>query len=437
MNRIFVSYNDWITFILTGIIFLIGIGASVLGYPEGLSICATVVNLLFIIKFRKVIPVFILFSFIFLYTKTFNIYFIDHIGVSFWQDFQTPGIINTVLINHAIFLVFLGNLISAEVKVVKTDLFHHFEPDRVLFSIFLVFSIFILIFGLTGETIFQSGSYGTSDTVQKSTLHEYFILIFLFVMLFAPRNFACQSLLIFILLLYMIKTLLYGGRIEVVQVSLLFFYLYYVFKDKIKLKYVVLIIFSGIYFNEVVSNIRTNPADLIQGNIGQLMIPSGFFSNNNDIEYIASNEGDVIQSSARLIGLSGTAGLTPLKRGFSFISYLFSPIVPLSILPGYANLAAYEQDTYRSGGGGLISTYFFIWLGYIGPAIIAAFLAFVIRSFYQFENKLMMIYGVLLLITFPRWFAYNPVLLVKFCFYGVILYLLIRLFILVLKKRQA
>jgi hypothetical protein len=308
---------------------------------------------------------------------------------------------------------------------VNFDIKKLFTPDRFIFWALLLISGIILVFGMSGQTIFQSGSYAERESVSKSTLHEYFILLFLFLMLYVPKGRLYSLIVIILFLAYVVKTLLYGGRIEVVQIGLLFFYVSYVFKGLIKIKYVILLILFGIYFNEVISNIRSNPRDLVEGNIAQVFNPLKIFLKNEDVNFISSNEGDVIQSSARIVGLVETSNLTLVQRVISFISYLSSPVVPASLLPKYSNLATYKQDVYQSGGGGLISTYFYVWLGYIGPMLIACFISFVIIKLYEFKNRSIIIYGICVISTFPRWFSYNPIFLVKFCIYAVILSVLL------------
>lgn len=413
---------DWIILCITTLLLLVGFLSLVINEDVILPICATIINFLFIVKFYRSIPLFILFVFIFLYTKTFNFFFIDNINISFWTDFQTLPILQTVLINHLFFIFFLGNLIPGDIgRGIEIDIRSFFVSDKVIYFLLFGISIPILLFSLSGETIFQSGSYNNGDFVEKSTLHEYFILLFLFMTLFSPRGkvyYYTQSLLLFV---YIIKTLLYGGRIEVIQISLLFFYIHYVFKNKVKTKYIIIIITLGLYLSGAISYIRSNPQEFLQGDISRAFIPSGIFGTSKDVKFISSNEGDVIQSSARIVGLIETNDLNNLRRVTSFMSYLVSPIIPGSLLPQYANLATYKQDLYQSGGGGLISTYFYAWFGYCGPIIIAIIISIIIRMFYRFKSKNVIVYGICLLFTFPRWFAYNPIFLVKFCFYAIIL----------------
>jgi hypothetical protein len=136
----------------------------------------------------------------------------------------------------------------------------------------------------------------------------------------------------------------------------------------------------------------------------------------------------VLQSSARIIGLiqEGFLGIT--QRSLSFISFVFSATIPPSLIQDYANLATYKQDIYRSGGGGLIAVYFYAWMGYAGPIFAGGFIGYFIKKAYTSDNIFLKLYGTTILFTFPRWFAYNPIFLSKFCFFSLIAYSLYLIF---------
>jgi hypothetical protein len=401
-----------------------------------LPICITAINILFVIKFYRCIPVFILFTFFFLYTRTFNYYLIDNISISNWTDFQTKDIILKVLIIHGLFLFFLGNFIPSGISSgKKINYLDIFKPNRLIFFVLLFFSLMILIFGLTGQSLLDGGSYGNLDGGAKSTFFEYFILLYFFLIIYAPRKKFYKATIYILFIMYILKNLLYGGRIEVVEISLLLFFLIYVLNQKISIYTTIIIIISGIYLNTVVQNIRSNPINFFSGgDVSQFFNPSSLIVNNSNIDHIDSNEGDVIQSSARVIGLIEKSEIKTSQRVYAFVFYLISPLMPSSILPEYTNLAAYKQDKYRSGGGGLISVYFFLWMGYLGPIFIGIILALLIKYFYISRSKYVFVYVLCILITFPRWFAYNPIFLVKFCFYSILILFILKLVIQITNK---
>ena len=327
--------------------------------------------------------------------------------------------------SHLLFLFFLGNSISSQYYKIDFDLKQLIKPDIYVFICLCLLGVILIVFGISGENIFMSGTYANAEVVQKSTLHEYFILVFLFLIAYAPQGTLYRTVIHLFFFFFTTKTLLFGGRVEVLQIFLLFFYIRYVFHNKVKLKLVIFIIVLGIYFSGLVSNIRANPLSLLGNNFFDLVNPIKILFNQPENLIISSTEGDVIQSSARIVGLVQTNEISLPQRIISLFNYLMSPIALPSLLPDPNNLATYKQELFHSGGGGLISTFFFVWLGYFGPIIIAIIISFFIRKFYLFKNKFYIIYGICLLSMFPRWFSYNPIFLVKFCLYSVFLFICI------------
>ena len=129
-----------------------------------------------------------------------------------------------------------------------------------------------------------------------------------------------------------------------------------------------------------------------------------------------------MQSSSRIIGLIDNGYLDLGKRVVSFIYFCFSSITISSFLPDFVIFARYKQDIYQSGGGGLIGAYSYGWLGIFGPILFGLFIAYFINASFLKRNNYLKVYGILLLITFPRWYAYNPMTISKFCIYGIILF---------------
>ena len=418
---------DLVYFIFTILFSIIGITFYLFNVFSVLVVCLILVNILFVIKFYNKIPLFILFVYIFLHSKVFAQFFIWKLSISFWQDFQTNSALGTVLISHLLFILTLGNSVSCKKTINEFNFLTFVKPNSKIFTILFFASIFILVFGIQGDNVFQRGSYADFDLVEKSTLHEYFILIFLFLILYSPPGIVYKTIIHCFLAFYVLKTLIYGGRIEVVQVCLLFFYLYYVLNGKVKSSLIVFLLIFGVYFNGLVSNIRSNPQIILTENYFDLINPINVFDLDSENENLSSMEGDVVQSSARVVGLIDGGQISLTQRILSLFSFLASPIVPQSLLPDYTNLAVYKQDIYKSGGGGLISTFFFTWLGYLGPIIAGSLIGLSIRKFYEFTSASFFIYGLCVLTMFPRWFSYNPIFLIKFSLYAVLLLYILKL----------
>jgi hypothetical protein len=352
-------------------------------------------------------------------------FYFTNIDLTLWPDFQQKEIINKVLLCNILFVFSLGNYIPSNIDKNEISIIKYSINNRFFFYLNLLICVLILLFSITGESIISGGVYGEAE---KSPLNEYFILFYLFLFLTKPNFYLYKLIILFLGVIYCIKNLLFGGRIEVLQLFLLTFYILIVFEKKIKFSFFYLFILFAFYLNLVIDAIRSNPVDFISGYYLQYFDPRNFLFSDNNLTYLASNQGDVIQSSGRILGLIQNNILSFSDRLLSFFSYILSPIIPSKLLPEYSNLASYKQDLYRSGGGGLIGVYFYTWLGLVGPIISGIFIGYFIKSFYSKNSIYYKLYGLCILITFPRWYAYNPIFLVKFCLYSVFLFFLIMFF---------
>ena len=424
LKNIFSSFIN----ILSLFIFISGLLFLLFDNVKALCLAAVILNAVFVIKFKENIPLFILFIFIFFYTFTFIYYFFFNYYLSVWPDFQSFDIFKKVLINHYLFIFFLGFITSSKINIdFELKINHILKYDVLIYCLLCIVFILFIVFGIRGENIFESGIYADSETMNKSKLHEYNIIVYLFLLFYSKSNKFYIFFNTFLLLLFVSKTLLYGGRIEVLEICLLYFYYYFVFRNKVNYKHIFFLSILGFFFMHISQNIRSNPLALINLDLGSIFDFTELFKFYSAKTYIDSNQGDVIQSSARMIGLIDV-GLIPFyNRIFGAIFFVFSIFLPSNILPEYSNLSVFKQALYSSGGGGLISTYFYVWFSYLGPIIIAFFLGVIFNVFFKTTNKYIKVYGLTILISFPRWFAYNPIQIVKFCLFSVIILFVIHL----------
>ncbi len=330
---------------------------------------------------------------------------------------------SVVLYSHFIFIFILGNVISTTFMPVKFEIEKYILPN-IYISIFIILLLyFFLYFGISGENIFISGAYNSGETA-KSSMHEYSILFYILSYFFTTSSrfekFATNSFFI----LFIFKTLIYGGRIEVLEIILVYLYFNYILSNKIKIRIFLIILLLGFYFISIIGELRNNPTILFNDNFFSIFNPLNLFKIPNSGDMISTTEGDVVQSSSRIIGLINTQYLDLFTRFNSFVSFLSSAFVSNVFLPEYSNLSTYKQQIFTSGGGGLISTYFFCWMWYFGPFVIAFSIGYIINKFFKYNSAYFFIYGFSLLITFPRWFSYNPIFIIKFCFFSILLYLI-------------
>lgn len=370
------------------------------------------INLYNIFLFRRNPAFLLFFIFCLFYTLSLVPYYFYGLDVSPWKDFNQKDYYDSVLRIHGCFLVTPLLFNPKKYKDFKNALKVCRNPNAIGFIIFCVISFLVIILGQSGSTIFESGGYATGES-SKSTLYEYFILFYLATYYYSDKKPYQKVLLVSLVLIYVYKSLLYGGRIEVVQLLLLCFYIFIIdYKIKIKPIRIIIGCMTFYYINMVFSGVRSNPLPLLEGNYAYYLNPFKAYSN-TDASYISSNEGDVIQSSVRLIGLIENGLLDIGTRVKALAGFLLSIILPSSMLPEEASLITYKKEIYNSGGGGLAAVYFYAFLSWLGPFMISAYLFFVFRLTFIYRSNYFKLYCLMVFSTFPRWFAYNPIILFK------------------------
>ncbi len=346
--------------------------------------------------------------------------FFYHLDISIYSSFNETHIYYTTFIAHSIFILVLYTFLPRSLSL-KNSVYRLKLPANTNFlGFFVMFFICVLILvkAQSGQTIFQAEGYSTGES-SKSPLYLYFLIFFLLTYYYSTRSGVQLWLIVLLAITYSIKSVLYGSRTEVMQLGILSFYLLKI-DNKIRISNFTL--FIGLiflyYLNLVFANIRDNPFGILQGQYAEILNPLKFIDNTRGI--VISNEGDVFQSSARMVGMVKYGYIDLLSRSISFFGFLLSILVPVSYLPAEASLITYKQDVFVSGGGGLITAYFYCWFGFLGPALAALVVIWIaklsLKRHLALTGKL---YLLMVFSTFLQWFAYNPLILFKLCFWVI------------------
>ncbi|WP_318454030.1 hypothetical protein [Photobacterium leiognathi] len=338
--------------------------------------------------------------------------------ISVWTSYINAELINfTSLLMCYFFLGLSFLLISKNVEDYDISILKNKVKFNIGFYISISIALYFSIVGLNGDTIITS-AYGSGD-VHKTAAFEYSIIFFLIAMLMSC-NTTIHKIIIYIFAIYFsLKSFIYGGRIEVVQIAIVFAYISknLLIKENI-LKIIIVVLFSYSIIN-FVGAIRSDPS--IVKRVIALDFPLTVKNTSYNTNVLITNESDVTQATTRIIGMQQDGEISTNYRIKSFISYIFNlPLIVNQEYSNYQNLAIYKKNIYGSGGGGLIVGYFYVWLGIIGPIAVGMFIGLVTKWLYQTENIYKNVYALLVIISFPRWFAYGPVTLVKFCLVGLL-----------------
>lgn len=382
---------------------------------------------------RGSLPVFLIFIFIFSYVVVPFHFFILHKKIGIYEDFQSIYLINHVSFLNTLFIsvltLFLSNI--KDINLVKPSKW--VRSNNFVFYISLIPCLLSIYYGISGNSLLDSG-YGTGNS-EKSPLHEYFIIFIFFPLIFKEVNNKFHELIVILIVFaYSFKTIIYGGRIEVLQAGLLYCYLTYNYlKDISKIK-LYLLGFLMFFIMSILGAVRGNFYQIIS-DPDMVEILKLIFISNNSSPYLLTTSGDVYYASMRMLGMINVGLLDFETRIVSFLSFLFNFLLSFSQLKGNANLAALNSDVYPVGGGGLIATYFYVWLSYFGVILSSAFIGYSIKKFHENSGVFFRVYGLMLLVTFPRWWGYTPINLTKLCFAAVIIYVSYRILCYFLTKK--
>jgi hypothetical protein len=243
------------------------------------------------------------------------------------------------------------------------------------------------------------------------------------------RNIVQTGISICFTLAFIARSLLYGGRIEVLEIAILNIFYWFIIPNLLKWKHIILFSVCGMIFFQIFGFLRENPSLVLgEKNINNEIFTDFFSSFFSKTDTKSSTEGDVIQSSARLVGMVDTGILKLDERLISMISFLFSPISYFFDFGELSNLSTYQQSRFISGGGGGVFAYCYVWLGFVGPVVGGILLSMVFNITKNKFSKYSFIYFMAAFTTFPRWYSYNPIFFLKFCILPVLIYFIISLF---------
>lgn len=352
---------------------------------------------------RKNIILILVFSYMLPYTLIQYYEYFSNIQLSFHQDFNIHSCFYGASLIHLLFFIVLNYFIK--IPKFSLDISAPLDNKRLFYGTFFI-AILAFLLGKTGDIKLLQGGYGAN--MHTNILYEYFFVPFILSFYSSGLRKERLKLIYILAFLYIAKNTLYGGRIETLQMGICLLILR--FQILLKFKHIIVLLFLGYLFFSMVGFVRAH---------GLSSIESFAFNVNKGI--IINQEADVVYSSARFWGMTEKRIIDNNERKNSFLLFILSIITSVSSLPEIANLSSYMQREYSSGGGALISAYFYVFLSYIGVFLIGYYIAKIFSIKYSGKLHFPQIYYVLALTTVPRWFAYTPLTLFKMVLWGTIL----------------
>lgn len=345
---------------------------------------------------KKDMGLLLLFIFIVFYSIGPIKYYFLGMQIGFADYYESPVTVCETTLCLYLFLLTLFYFVKPKQKETYRIPTH---SNELVFLSCMVIAICCIVFGLRGENIFEGGGYGSADN-ESSSLYEYGIIPILIMLLYSNDK---QKLWLTYLLaaLFVLKDLMYGGRVGVIVLGFSFILLrvQYVWSQK----RILTVLFLGF---------------IIMASWGAYR---GVASGQLHLTLADANSSEVFFSSMRMHYMVGANIITPSDRLESFFWFFVGIFLPGYMQPPIANLSLYEQSTYPCGGGGLASSFFYVFLGYIGVVLLGLFVAWCLNQRTS-KSDAVRFYVVMVIASTPRWFAYYPRQLFKYCVVSMIVF---------------
>lgn len=415
-----------IQFVISSILILVLYFCGELEYK--LEVCGKVASILLLLSvfsiflralLSKNTLLMLVVMFMMLYALPSKVLFFDQIPFSAHNrvlSYKTA--LNTTLLLSIFFITINIGLSKINKPIQKLA----FVNNDLLFFLFIIIGVVIPMFALKGQSLLSGIAYGIGEK-EASSLNEYVLIIYLLAYKYSGNKKCNLAMLYIVLIFYSFKNLLYGGRIEVVMLFFMMFALK--FQYSFSFKKVMSLFIIGAWLMSCFANIRSNPTIILDGDIIAVINP--FHSSVADIrEYQGGNEGDVLWASERMLVLIQSNELTYLDRLESFGKFILSPFISTNLLGETANLSKFKSNIVSTGGGGLAPIFFYAFGGLFGVICLAYFIAYLFNKLSYQVSEFMYIYLILFITTLPRWFAYYPLHLIKYCIWGTICFVLFK-----------
>jgi hypothetical protein len=273
------------------------------------------------------------------------------------------------------------------------------------------FCIFIVLF-FTSLMISGKGTAFSSDyrlvTEIRYGFIDYAIIFIFFSYYFSNKKY--DNFIILVALGYMLICTLYGYRLRMSQMGLLVFFLF--FEDKVKPWFLALLTVMSFWGLKIVAVFRGLDKSLSFDSM--LGLKNGV---------IVSNQGGVFLNANMYIGLVEDGLISGSERITTFFGYFLAIFYSQSALPDKYNVAKLAENYFSIPGGGLISGYIYLWGGLL-LAIPVGLLIGYLHSCLLRDAKssiYFLAYMIVIVATFPRWFAYDPIHFFKMGFYSVVI----------------
>lgn len=367
---------------------------------------------------------------LFIYAIIFYLYliprFVFDLPIVYYFEFDDIKYYNKSLLIIIVYLNSLMFFLKPFNTTFKFPSFGNFFKQNqyiVLANCIILLSIYL--FGFSGKNITDDVKYGTADFGEKSIFTEYYI-IFLIIALVHNKSVIIKYAIILFSVLMMIKCVLYGSRVSALLILLTIFTLE--FANRFSVKTVIISAFIGILVMNLLGIIRE------QSN-KELNFQSLARVNPDNI--MASTQSNMFYGSVCFVGLLEDQVFTIETRVKAFVGFIIRLFLPSKLSFEEGSLTDYGQKFTDWGGGAHPATYFYVWFGWLGPVIFGWIIAKLMNLLKNEQiNKYWMFVALILIITVPRWYGYEPGIIFKMSWVGLVILIVLENMLFKFSKKE-
>lgn len=196
---------------------------------------------------------------------------------------------------------------------------------------------------------------------------------------------------------YLYFCLTRGFRVQLLEMLLLLAALH--IPEKLTFGRVVIATVMGFFLFQAIGFLKTGASSL-----GALFT---FMAGNQ----IRSNQTEVFYTTSSVIHALVVGSISWSQRLESLWVAFLGTVVPGNLLPPIwqTTLSAQSIVGIEAGGGGFIAGHYFYWASNLGVMFAAAIVVCLFRAYEWARSQRVLLITSLLMATFPRWIAYEPV----------------------------
>jgi hypothetical protein len=247
---------------------------------------------------------------------------------------------------------------------------------------------------------------------QNGALEYFLILVALGKVI--SRSFLQRVFYVACVAYYLYFSLTRGYRVQLLEMLALLAALH--FPDRLTVRNVVLASIAGFLVFQAIGFMKTGASDMAS----LFTVMAG--------EEIRSNQTEVFYTSNNVLHAVFSGAIPIAARIQSLAVALLAIFVPGGMLPEtwQTTLSAQSVVFLEAGGGGFIAGHFYYWLSIVGPMLAGLIVTCLFRAYERARTQRMTLLTTVLLATFPRWVAYEPIaMFFRFGVYFVLAYELV------------